>query len=272
MESLLQQFYKDMNLSKFNYKEQKWNHVITDKTLSNYETAQLLFEFSHNVSICNRNKMELKPPNFDIVIPINTMSFFENVNALWFCYSTSLNIMILCFTSTYTNSLFLVDVNYLHQDPININNLCPGFKIHGGFSSFYQGFRDKMMKIINKYYNNETKLFISGYSLGGAISTLASLDLYNDKNNITHYSFASPRIFNIIGSNHFDSLNISSYRIYNDSDIVPSLPFPIMISSIKSLTIQDFMHIGKSISFNNNIGDYYDNHVSSYLKYFGLGF
>ena len=270
MESIFQQFYKDMNLSKFDYKEQKWNHVMTDKVLSDYETAQILFEFSHNVSICNCNKLELTPPNFDIIIPINTMSYFENVNALWFCYSTNLNIMILFFTSTYTNSLFLVDVNYLHQDSININNLCKGFKIHGGFLSFYQGFRDRMMEIIIKYYNNETKLFISGFSLGGAISTLATLDLHNIIHNITHYSFASPRIFNIVGASHFDSLNISSHRIYNDSDIVPTLPFPIMISSIKYLTIQDFMHIGKSICFNDNIGNYYDNHILSYLRYFKL--
>lgn len=268
MESLLQQIYKDINLSKYDYKEQKWNHTITDKIISEYETAQILFEFSHNVSICNQNNLQLQPPEFDIIIPIDTTSFFEKVNALWFCYSTKLNIMILCFTSTYTNSLFLVDVNYLHQDPININNICNGFKIHGGFLSFYQGFRNKILENIDKYYNDKTKLFISGFSLGGAISTLASLDLY--KYNVYHYSFASPRIFNIIGAKHFDSLNIPSYRIFNDSDIVPSLPFPIMISSIKLLTIQDFMHIGKSISFNDNIGNYYDNHILSYLKYFKL--
>jgi triacylglycerol lipase len=133
-----------------------------------------------------------------------------------------------------------------------------------------------MIEIINKYYNNDTKLFISGFSLGGAISTLVALDLYKCKindyviNNFVHNSFASPRVFNIIGANHFDSLNISSHRIYNDSDIVPSLPFPIMMSSIKSLMIQDFMHTGKSISFNDNIGNYYDNHTLSYLKYFKL--
>jgi hypothetical protein len=269
MESLLQQFYKDINNHNNDYKDQKWNHTITDKIFSDYELAQILFEFSHNVSICNCNKLELKPPEFDIIIPINTTSFFEEVNALWFCYSTKLNIMILCFTSTYTNSLFLVDINYIHQDPININNVCNGFKIHRGFLSFYQSFRDEMFEIINKYYNHDTKLFISGFSLGGAISTLAALDLYKFKN-IIHYSFASPRLFNIIGANHFDSLNISSKRVYNDSDIVPSLPFPIMISSIKSLTIQDFMHIGKSISFNDNIGNYFDNHILSYIKYFKL--
>ena len=270
MDSLLQQLYKDVNLSKFNYKEQKWLHSITNSKLSDYETAQLLFEFSHNVSICNHNKTQLTPPEFDIIVSIDTMSFFESVNALWFCYSTNLNIMVLCFTSTYTNSLFLVDVNYLHQDPININNLCEGFKIHGGFLSFYQGFRDKMMVLVNKYYNDKTKIFISGFSLGGAISTLAALDLYKNLDNIVHYSFASPRIFNIIGANHFNSLGISSHRIYNDSDIVPTLPFPIMISSIKLLTIQDFMHIGKSICFDDNIGNYYDNHIISYLKYFKL--
>ena len=254
MKSMLHDFYKNTNLSNYDYKEQKWNHNISDKQISNYETAQILFEFSHNVSICNHSKLELTPPEFDIVIAINTISFFENVNALWFCYSTKLNIIILCFTSTYTNSLFLVDVNYLHQNPININNICKGLKIHGGFLSFYQCFRYKMLETINKYYNDKTKLYISGFSLGGAISSLAALDLY--KYNGIHYSFASPRIFNIIGARYFDSLNIQSYRIYNNSDIVPSLPFPIMISSVKSLNVQDFMHIGKSISFNDNICNY----------------
>jgi len=268
MESILQQFYKEINLSKYNYKEQKWNHIITNKDIPIYEMSQILFEFSHNISICNHNKIHLNPPEFDIVIPINTLSFFEEVNALWFCYSTKLNIMILCFTSTYTNSLYLVDVNYLHQDLTDINNSCKGFKIHGGFLSFYKGFRDQLIILIDKYYNNETKVFISGYSLGGAISTLATLDLYNKINNIKHYTFASPRIFNIVGANHFNSLNLLSYRIYNDSDIVPVLPFPIMLNS--SLGIQDFMHIGEAIFFNNNIGNYYDNHSLSYLKYFKL--
>lgn len=276
MECLLQQFYKDLNLSKNDYKEQKWKHTITNETISNHEIAQILFEFSHNVSICNSNNLELKPPLFDIIIPIDSTIFFEKVNALWFCYSTNLNIMLLCFTSTYTNSLYLVDINYLHQDPINISNLCDGFKIHGGFLLFYQGIRDKMLEIISKYYNDKTKLFISGFSLGGAISTIAALDLhkYTINNciidNISHFSFASPRLFNIIGAKHFNYLNISSYRVYNNSDIVPSLPFPIMISSIKLFSIQDFMHVSNSISFDDNTGNYGDNHSISYLKYFDL--
>jgi len=291
MESILQQFYKDINLSnskylvdlnsvllqQSDYKDQKWDNPIINKMMSNYEKGRSLFEFCYNVSICNSNKLKLQPPNFDIVIPINTISFFEEVNALWFCYSTTLNIMVLCFTSTYTNSLFLVDVNYLHLDLTNINNSCDGFKIHGGFLTFYKGFRDKIIELVKKYYNNETQLFITGFSLGGAISTLSALDLHKVEinttttiNNITHFSFASPRIFNTIGANHFEFLSISSYRVHNNSDIVISLPFPIMISSTRSLEIQDFMHIGKSISFNDNIGNYYDNHILSYLKYFML--
>ena len=277
MEFILQQFYKEINLSNYEYKEQKWIHKISNEKISDYELAQILFEFSHNVSICNSNNLNLTPPEFDIIIPIDSTIFFEKVNVLWFCYSTNLNIMLLCFTSTYTKSLFLVDINYLHQDPSNINNLCDGFKIHGGFLSFYKGIRDKMFEIINKYYNSKTKLIISGFSLGGAISTLAAIDLhqYTTINNYvidkaTHFSFASPRIFNISGAIHFNSLNIISYRVYNNSDIVPTLPFPIMISSIKSLSIQDFMHVGISISFDDNTDNYNDNHSISYLKYFKL--
>jgi hypothetical protein len=286
METILQQFYKDLKLSASNdaeMEEQRWQHQINNKISLeyNYEVAQTLFEFSNNVSICNHNGVKLIPPNFDIIISIDTIVYYENVNALWFCYSTKLNIMLLCFTSTYTNSLYLVDANYLHQDPKGtVNNTCDKFMIHGGFLNFYQSFRDKMFNTIKLYYNNETQLIISGFSLGGAISTLAALDLCDYQNNTTnlvHYSFASPRIFNIVGANHYNSFNIYSYRIYNDSDIVPSLPFPIMISSIKtnSLVIQDFMHVGTNantnvIYFNNNMDNYYNNHILAYLKFFKL--
>lgn len=275
MELLLQQFYKEIKLSSYNNDIQKWDNQINSQISHEYkyEIAQLLFEFCNNVSICNHTDTLLKPPNFDIVVPINTTLFFEKVNALWFCYSSNSNIILLCFTSTYTNSLFLVDVNYLHQDHDNsINNVYNGLKIHGGFLNFYQSFRNEILSLINKYHNDKTQLIVSGFSLGGAISTLATLDLYNYNynKNIVHFSFASPRIFNIIGANYYDSLSIPSYRIYNDSDIVPSLPFPLMISSINSLIIQDFMHVNKSIPFNDNMNNYYDNHILAYSKYFKL--
>jgi len=270
MDAFLQQIFKDIIFKKNIYKDQKWQYEINAKLdyTYNHVDAQKLFEVLHNVSICNCENLLLSVPNFDIIIPINTMIYYEQINVLWFCYSTKLNIIMLCFTGTYCNILFLTDLNYKHQIPININNTKNGIKIHGGFLTLYSNIREKLLSILKEYMKDDTQLIITGYSLGGAISTLAALDLYKQYGNIIHYSFASPRLFNAIGALHFNSLNISSYRIQNGSDIVTSLPFPVMLDN--AFEIQDFMHINSIQNFDMNLDNYYDNHVNAYLKYFDI--
>lgn len=279
-----------------------WQYPITGKLLSTYsrESAQSLLEFSYRVSVHNRevdddNKdpLKLDPPGFDVVIPLNTTFLFKEVNVLWFFYSSSMNIVILTATSTYNNILFLVDFNYLQLDPTNMGNYTPGVKLHGGFWNFYLSIHDRLLQLLQKYVNNETQVILTGLSLGGAISTIGAIDLYQKKlssdisiKDIVHYSFASPRVFDIFGTKHYNNFKIPSYRIHNGSDIIPMVPLPIMpasITSLKLLLAQNtklqklqtnnyyyFMHVENLIYFDRNLQDYYSNHIPAYLNEYDL--
>lgn len=259
----------------------QWQYPISSQVVNTYsrDVARSMLEFSYMVSVYNRlfglrkdNSFQLNPPNFDIVIPLNILRM---CNIAWFFYSTSLNIAVIVFTATYNDELLLVDLDYLQRDPTIIGNYTSGMKIHGGFWSFYGTIRPTILETVNKYINDKTQVLITGLSLGGATSTICTLDLYNRTlsngnkiSNLIHYSFASPRLFNLTGSQHYDYLKIPSYRIENGSDIITKVPLPIMISNTNPLTTESFLHVSTLKYFDMNLGDYYDNHILAYLKFF----
>lgn len=256
----------------------KWQYPINNKfeTRYKYENAQSLLEFSYIVCLDNvqNTGRKLKPPNFDIALPIDSDLFSEQSNILWLFYSTSLDIILLVFTGTYNYDLTLMDLNCFQIDPgFSLNNYVSGLKIHGGFWTLYNSIKSKLYKSLALFITNNTQILVTGFSLGGALSTIATLDLYNSniftvKNfrNIIHYSFASPRLFNPIGANHYSSLSLFSYRVCNNSDIITALPLPIM----SLIYFNDyFQHVSKLINFDTNLCDYSDNHLKAYLqKYF----
>lgn len=257
-----------------------WHFPINKKIPSeySYRNGQSLMEFSYRVAVHNReasmsdpSPIKLDPPGFDVVIPLNSTVLYNDVNVLWFFYSTSMNIAVIVFTSTYNNILWSVDINFLQKDPTTICNYTSGMMLHGGFWSLYQDIQDRLISLIDTHTNKSTQIIITGYSLGGAMSTIGMLDLYNRTilkdhkiRNIIHYSFASPKCLNTIGSNHYLSLKLNSYRVTNGSDIVPTSPLAIMPLS------QDFTHVDTMVYFNDNMCTLYDNHVTSYIKYYNI--
>lgn len=261
----------------------EWESPLTGKVGSPYsdDIARSLLEFAYLVMIHNRevsdklpNPIELKPPNFDVVIPIDILNM---CNVAWVFYSTSMNIMVISFTGTYNYSLIAADVDYYQRDPTSIHNYVKGMRIHGGFWTLYQLIQSTLLNTVTKYINIDTQVLITGMSLGGATSTICTLDLHGRTlangvtlTNLVHYSFASPRLFNITGSRHYDQFKISSYRIENGCDIIPDVPFPIMLVSLNPFTIQDFVHVDVLEYFKLNLGTYYDNHILAYLKHYNL--
>lgn len=276
MEATLQQFLKSIIIKGGENKSLKY--YISDQLTKEYdhENAQKLFELARKVSICNFENKPLVIPKFDIVVPINTEIYFTKVNVLWLCYSTKFNIILLIFTGTYNEMLYLVDLNYKQINPDIIHNKCENMKIHGGFLSLYEKVQNEILDKISTYLTSTTQIIVAGFSLGGAMSTIAVLDLYKRVINYTeiaeivHYSFASPRLFNTVGAKYYDSLNLDSHRIKNDSDIIASLPFPVMISSMDSLSFEDFTHVKLAVNFNINLSNYYDNHILAYMQYYNV--
>jgi len=265
----------------FSYKEggeiNPWQYPILsmfDKCYS-YENAQKLLVFSdtvtrHNIEVehGNPNPIPVNPPLFNVIQDINARVGETIVNVLYLFYSKKLNIIVICFTGTYNPQLWLVDFDYPQIVPTGINNYIEGMKVHGGFWKLYSRVNTQIYDFLEKYVNENTQVLITGISLGGGMSSLCVYDLYKriinkrPLENIIHYSFASPRVFNTIGSNYYDYLHMYSYRIMNGSDIVPMLPFPIMPID------EDFTHVNSQIYFNINLGSYADNHTTSYrIKY-----
>ena len=110
------------------------------------------------------------------------------------------------------------------------HNLKDNIWVHSGF--FNQLFsnntyQDLIREIedLNKKFPNFS-IYVSGHSLGGALSTLFGYLLSHEiDKNITIFSFASPRVGNYNWKESFESKhNLIHYRITNDYDIVSAIP------------------------------------------------
>lgn len=76
----------------------------------------------------------------------------------------------------------------------------------------------------------KNKVYITGHSLGGAIATLASVDikLAYPNQDLNLYTYASPKVGDSVFISYFNSLHISSYRFQNYWDLIPRLPLEDM--------------------------------------------
>jgi hypothetical protein len=256
-----------------------WQYPLQEKLGINfsYEAAQSLLELSYRVTVHNgevfrmeKDPLQLNPPNFDVVIPIDETYMLLKVNVMWFFYSAKLNMVVVVATGTYNPILALVDLEYAQKVP-TLQNSIDGMKVHGGFWDFYHNVQYALWALFEKYVNADTQIVLTGLSLGGAISSIALLDTFNRKlnngvtiKNAVHYSFASPRLFNTVGAKHYRALDLPSFQIHNGSDIIPVVPLPIMPTSFS--TTEDFMHVGSMIYFDENLGDYHANHITAYLQ------
>lgn len=107
-------------------------------------------------------------------------------------------------------------------------------RVHHGFYEVYTkpykskpSMQQQLMALIQKY--NPKKIFITGHSLGSALSTLFTYDLYIselvDANTITHYNFACPRVGDKAFANSYRAYDQKrSLRLVNRRDWVCYLP------------------------------------------------
>ena len=99
-----------------------------------------------------------------------------------------------------------------------------------GFRGIYVSLREKLIEALKKKPQN-SKIFVTGHSLGGALATLAIPDIlknthFTNPKNITLYTFASPRSGDRQFVTNFQKLGVQHWRIANTEDFVTMLPFP----------------------------------------------
>ncbi len=113
-------------------------------------------------------------------------------------------------------------------------------KIHKGFALAYASVAERVMTCIKRLIDQKPRpVFLTGHSLGGALATICSLDVWIklriSRRQIFVSTFGSPRVGNEAFSRIYDSVIALHWRIVVDSDMVAKLP--------KGM----FRHVGKKV-------------------------
>lgn len=249
------------------------NHPGSFNTEYNYEDARFLLQLSLMVTAANQKHVPLELPNFLEDNPImygecpvespKTQGKINHTTALaHVIYDARNNVVFIVFTGTSNECLVNVDMKFQQINLQGINNYVEGMRGHAGIFVAYRTIQQDLFKILKKYTHNKPQIVVCGHSLGGALSELCTFELaYHEP---IHYSFAAPLFFNPIGANAFDHLVKHSYRVGNLSDLVINAPLPVMPNN------DCFCHVGDFVWFQNNKGDYLDNHSLAYVEQFEL--
>ena len=103
-------------------------------------------------------------------------------------------------------------------------NLFPPRRVHTGFLLAYQSVRDDILTAVDTL--NPTRIFVTGHSLGGALATLAALDLavVSQSKLITMYNFGCPRVGDWGYAGYYNGKVGESFRVVVPADFIPKVP------------------------------------------------
>lgn len=110
------------------------------------------------------------------------------------------------------------------------HKLSDNIKVHSGFykqlteNNVYDNIVSEVKKVLDTH--PDFSIYITGHSLGGALSTLFGYMLSNEiDNQITVVSFASPRVGNYKWKQAFNTkTNLTHFRVTNNRDIITAFP------------------------------------------------
>lgn len=126
--------------------------------------------------------------------------------------------------------------------------------VHDGFLKLYTSLRDQALQAVDNLQPSGP-LWVCAHSLGGALSSLAVLDLRERWPDLSlqHYSFASPRLAAPDFAAHYNGLQVPTYRVVNDSDLVPQVPPGVTGKWL-------YQHLGLAVTFSASYASVADNH------------
>jgi len=163
--------------------------------------------------------------------------FFNNTDdGLGFIgYDSRLKAIVVVFRGTEPTDLknWITDLQFFTLVPWKNYPLA---RVHSGFYGAYQALRTQ---VLSSLFNTiqlhpGTPIYVTGHSLGAALSLLATLDIQQELNNsvpITLYNFGSPRVGNKAFAQLFNQTVVGqnvTYRVVHAADLVPHLPLENM--------------------------------------------
>jgi hypothetical protein len=142
-------------------------------------------------------------------------------------YRADTDAIVVAFRGTSPLSIldWVTDLNFFQ-----VGAVCPGCEIHEGFLGAYLSVRDETVALVKEIVTQypESQVVITGHSLGGALTHLASVDLATNEGITadTIYSFGAPRVGNKVFVDTAERLfhNSTTYRVTHGLDPVPHVP------------------------------------------------
>lgn len=231
------------------------------------ETLSILSLGTNSWSICSIKFAPPTLPGFELVATgkvYNSISKTYVDNTLAY-YSKAMDTIVISFAGSSTFEQWVEDAKIGTSHPTFLPDSAD-FKevqIQTTYWKAYRSIRTLVMQILQNLLGPKTKILTTGHSLGGAFASIFYIDLIT--HNIANerralYAFGMPRTGNKRFAEviNFDN---SSYRISNNEDIVPALPFPVMFDA-------HYTHIGTNVDFSMNYKQLSLNHVVAYADYF----
>jgi triacylglycerol lipase len=103
-------------------------------------------------------------------------------------------------------------------------------KVHTGFLEDFEAIAGKVVSVVRAMIatsGQATPVYITGHSLGGALAILCALEFARQKIPVAGvYTFGQPRVGNnVFAGIYNEALHDRTFRIVNQNDIVPRLPW-----------------------------------------------
>ncbi|KAF0712257.1 hypothetical protein AaE_012075 [Aphanomyces astaci] len=138
--------------------------------------------------------------------------------------------------------------------------------VHRGFLTAYASVREKCHAALHELLRRYTahgidpesvQIYCTGHSLGGALATLASIDLKLSFNrDVILYNYGSPRVGTHSFSRFFNSKMPLAFRLVNEGDIICGLPQRVT-STCFGQDKKFYKHIGTEVVMDGKVnGDF----------------
>lgn len=231
---------EDVQQSCLEFGPARYRYTLTPPAINGkyeHRVATALWDIGTAVSLSNCTDMVGIPPPFHEMVKIVSPKD-DQMHAYIFSNET---MACIAFSGTYAKQQWYSNLKInqvrpevLLQDSSFSNK--GDIKVHEGYYEIYKSIRDDLHKWWHQNRDGKTHLFITGHSLGGAMSTLCAFDFTRIVHNyghswssdpspqMVHYAMSSPRVGNVEFAETFDWMSPYSIRVYNTEDIVVALP------------------------------------------------
>jgi predicted lipase len=171
------------------------------------------------------------------VVELLDSKVFEKVNGISLCTGWKDHNFYIIFEGTDGTDEWVENFNIYKKDVPYYTNANKKIKAHLGFLNHYRTLRTRVWEIITQNLGdicaNNSIIYITGHSLGGATATLCADDVKRNikisKPKIKVIPHEAPRVFNRYGANEFDkrfvkNTDCEGLRVVYRNDSVPKVP------------------------------------------------